>query len=157
MVVVGLVANHWYAKGLKLLTKILFELHYHIDHDHCPCYFFSVSLCFQTQAAPWQYDTLLLFLVYVKLTYVLCALKVPLQNTNSRKEHTGESNAINLSHILSKLMWFLKSPLNFDSIVFYHKFNCDSKSHINFRSIKFYWLFPVKENIPPPSVFLGLQ
>jgi hypothetical protein len=33
----------------------------------------------------------------------------------------------------SKLMWLLKSPLDQNSIMVYHKFNDDFMSHINFR------------------------
>jgi hypothetical protein len=35
-----------------------------------------------------------------------------------------------------KLMWLLKSPLDQNSIVIYHKFNGDFKSHINFEETK---------------------
>jgi hypothetical protein len=33
-------------------------------------------------------------------------------------------------------MWILKSPLYQNSIMIYHKFNGDFKSHINFGKIK---------------------
>jgi hypothetical protein len=33
-------------------------------------------------------------------------------------------------------MWLLKSPLDQNSIMIYHKFNDDFKSHINFERIK---------------------
>jgi hypothetical protein len=36
----------------------------------------------------------------------------------------------------SKLMWFLKSPLDQNPIVIYQKFNGNFKSHINFKEIK---------------------
>jgi len=36
------------------------------------------------------------------------------------------------SFVLPKLMWLLKSPLDQNPIMIYHKFNGDFKSHINF-------------------------
>jgi hypothetical protein len=38
--------------------------------------------------------------------------------------------------VLPKLMWLLKSPLEQNPIMIYHKFNGDFKSHINFGRIK---------------------
>jgi hypothetical protein len=38
--------------------------------------------------------------------------------------------------ILPKLMWLLKLSLDQNSIMNYHKFNGDFKSHINFERIK---------------------
>jgi hypothetical protein len=38
--------------------------------------------------------------------------------------------------VLLKLMWLLKSPLDQNSILIYHKFNGDFKSYINFGRIK---------------------
>jgi hypothetical protein len=35
-----------------------------------------------------------------------------------------------------KLMWLLKSPLDQNLIMIYHKFNSNFKSHINFERIK---------------------
>jgi hypothetical protein len=34
------------------------------------------------------------------------------------------------------LMWLLKSPLDQNLIMIYHKFNSDFKNHINFGRIK---------------------
>jgi hypothetical protein len=45
--------------------------------------------------------------------------------------------SISMSTLCSpKLMWLLKSPLDQKSIIIYHKFNDDYKSHINFGEHK---------------------
>jgi hypothetical protein len=45
-------------------------------------------------------------------------------------------NATYYPLVLPKLMWLLKSPLDQNPTMIYHKFNGDFKSHINFGRIK---------------------
>jgi len=47
-----------------------------------------------------------------------------------------KSNATYHPFVLPKLMWLLKSQLDQNPIMIYHKFNGNFKSHMNFERIK---------------------
>jgi hypothetical protein len=56
-----------------------------------------------------------------------------------RKESIDVTHTYNVTYhhfVFLKLTWLLKSPFDQNSIMIYHKFNGDFKSHINFGRIK---------------------
>jgi hypothetical protein len=63
---------------------------------------------------------------------------LPCKLRTHRRKH-GEECYISSScplFVLTKLMWLLKSPLDQNPTMIYHKFNGDFKSYINFGRIK---------------------
>jgi hypothetical protein len=81
-----------------------------------------------------------LFIIVLGFSRASGASLIPINRPLAFEEKThklwGMSNATYYPFVPPKLMWLLKSPLDQNTIMIYHKFNGDFKSHINFGGTK---------------------